>query len=164
MAVINMDAHTKARELFLSYLSPDQRVKFDRGIPIQCIGNITKTTYKLTLRASGDILPGVYDEMFAYYCLVARGIPNFDAILIKKLLIENDESVFLRTAVITYASCFPELYPSGWRLRFWMRRALRYWDRDTLIEKVYAPIGAGIMANWLFWVVYTIVLQVAGKL
>lgn len=88
------EAHLKAINVLLQYLNRQQREDFIKHGKFYAKGNETKNRYLITWQEVNNVI--LEDKI---YCAVSRRkIPTADLILIQKILIENDESEYLRRA------------------------------------------------------------------
>ncbi len=94
-------AHSKALALFEAYLSPEQAEQYKKSDGILCVGSHSKQLYYLhclthaTYRGYGyDVSRCRWPDRAQYYCSSSNGVPYFDRLLTKKLLIENNERTF----------------------------------------------------------------------
>lgn len=92
-------AKERATVLFWRHLSPEQRGEFTRQRWFTVVGNQTGAKYRISpVRAAREEAGGTFAR---FYCLVicAEITPLEDVMLAKKIIIEKDEPLFLRTAV-----------------------------------------------------------------
>ena len=88
--------YDRSLTLLRKHLTPEQLRRFDTTKGFTCTGSLSKHDYFIRYGKK------VVDESGVEYCIVPRSIgdiPELDAMLAKKLLIETDERSFLSTAI-----------------------------------------------------------------
>lgn len=88
--------HNRSVQLLRRHLTPEQLMTFDVTNGFFCLGSSSRSKYFVRFGRK------VVDEKGIEYCIVPRSIgdiPEPDAMLAKKLLIETDERTFLETAI-----------------------------------------------------------------
>lgn len=88
-------ANARAERLLLSFLTPSQQHDFEQYARFTVIGNKTGRAYRIDCtRQNGNVTT---DK--TRHCAVLLDEPLLDQCLVQKLLIENDENLFLLCAV-----------------------------------------------------------------
>jgi hypothetical protein len=99
------DAQVRARDLLWEHLSDQQRGEYAAFGAFIAVGNETGQKYWINeegeLRRESDRA----DFCLHIHCRQADVLPMEDQMLAKKIIIENDEDLFLRTA--NYRGVFP---------------------------------------------------------
>ena len=99
-AAFDGDASLRAAQLFWSHLTPAQRSEYIRDGYFYCCGKDSRARYLISpFRAFRETSPGC--GFWQHFCLVvgvAMPTPLEDQMLAKKILIEQDERLFLYTA------------------------------------------------------------------
>lgn len=101
-------AEARARKLLRRHLTPKQRRQFTRNDWFEVIGNVTGRTYRIECDSSCQNI--VNRKLERRYCIMLNEngdnesgdlyLPDSDHLLAQKLLIETNERVFLRRAVM----------------------------------------------------------------
>lgn len=92
------DARTRAKELLVEHLDPEQRESYEKhGLFI--VETPRKNRYRLSSNHAPRKLSG--DKDAVSYCIHTYGVPREDELLGFKLLLEANEEEFLRTANAT---------------------------------------------------------------
>ena len=103
--VFIVDPARKAKKLFYQYLTPKQKaslLKYPHSII--CIGNETGKRYELYIHSA---LRNVFESGIGYCSFAFPFLPMYDVLLIKKLMIENDENYFLEHSALVVSDARP---------------------------------------------------------
>lgn len=94
---MSAEIQSRADQLLRRYLSETQRASYDAYCGFEAIGGLTGRTY--WIQASRALSWNVSrDDGRIYCCQLQSGLPYGDHVLAQKLLIEANESDFLRNA------------------------------------------------------------------